>query len=69
MKMSMYQFQKMKKVDNTYEEVYSKSLEQLYEDIAIRENLLNEYINRQEGGRVTRKNKFKKSSQTRKIIV
>jgi hypothetical protein len=56
-------------IDNMYEYTYGKTLEEDYEEIAIKEQALNEYINRQEGGRLTRKNKFKKSSQTRKIRV
>ena len=56
-------------LDNIYEDVYGKTLEEDYEDIALREQVLNEYINRQEGGRLTRKKKIKMSSQTRKIRV
>ena len=56
-------------VDAMYEDVYGRSLERELEDVALKEQLLDEYIRRQEGGRLTRKNKFKKSSQTRKIRV
>jgi hypothetical protein len=48
--------------------VYGRSLERELEDVALKEQLLDEYIRRQEWGNLTRKNNIKMSFQTRKIV-
>ena len=59
---------KQTEVDTIYEDVYSRVLGQELEEIALKEQLLDEYIRRQEGGNLTRKNNIKMSFQTRKIV-